>query len=95
MPEKLTDKIQDGLISFARRHKVEAVYRGKSPEDDTPCFYLLKRCPYNRKFEDAITELEMKLFPIESTTIVHWPISPSQAKDYPCIEELIYSKIRA
>jgi hypothetical protein len=90
MSKKLSDQIRDELIKFAKEHSIEAIYRGKSPEDNTPCFYMLKQAPYDRKFEDKLTSLELKLFPRESTMIMQFPISPDNVKDYPFMKELIY-----
>ncbi len=89
--------VYNALIAFAESHpEVLAIYKGNYHEDSpaVPHYHLLIKGSnfYDRRLENELRDLDLKLFRDSHSGIWYWPIPPREANTFPFLKQLIYSR---
>ncbi len=83
------------LKKFAEDNSIDAIFKGKDPEDYSRKYYVLtSRKSYNRQLEDAISDLDIRIAneTKHRCSVQVWPVSISESSQYGFIEEPIYMR---
>ena len=84
------------LIKFAKRQpKINAIYRGGSPEDENhKIYYFIIPPPYDFELSDKITDLDIRIAnkTTERCELLQWSIPLEEISNYPFLEKCIWKR---
>lgn len=84
------------LIRFAKSQpKINAIYRGCSPEDENhKAYYFIIPPPYDFELSDKLTDLDIKIAnkTNERCDLLEWPIPLEEVSNYSFLEECIWKR---
>ncbi len=93
--------LHEELITFARIHpQIKAIYKGINPGKEELAYYFLtgRDSHYDRKLEDKISELDLRLHnnlapKNQMISLYAWPVDPKNAhKTCSFLEECIWER---
>jgi len=97
---KLDDKLREELIEFARNYDyIKGISKGNDPEAVTeeearrPVYYFLGPGQHNENFEDALTDLDIRLCRQgEECELARWPCDLSSVENEYFLGEIIWRR---